>query len=299
MGEGIAQNFAQGGLSVRVFDQNTDILTRCFNQVGANLRLFAEFGLLPKEPSLILSRMEFHLARELEKKIKDCAFVVESIPEVLPQKRELFARLDSCHQDVILSSNTSSFTMSAIAEGMRTPGRVIGLHYFMPAHIVPLVEIHRGKNTADEVVEVTRQLMVKVGKKPVLVGKEVPGLIVNRIQTAMMREANYLVEQGVVTPEDFDMAARASYGFRLASLGPFAQLDINGLDTVMRGNEQIYKVLSNTTEPSPAIVEKVKRGELGLKSGQGYYDYRGKSKEQIIEERDRNLLKQLILFNQL
>ena len=299
MGGGIAQNFAQAGLSVVISARHQETLDNALAQVGANLRLFAEFGLLQEEPSLIQSRIGLCLAQELEKAIKDCDFVVESIPEVLQAKRELFARLDSCHPDAILSSNTSSLTMSAIADGMRTPGRVIGVHYFTPAHIVPLVEIHRGRNTTDEVVQATRELMVKVGKKPVLVRKEVPGLIVNRIQTAMVREASYLIEQGVVTPEDLDMAAKASYGFRLASLGPMAQLDINGLDTIMRGNEQIYKVLCNSTESSPTIVEKVQRGELGLKSGKGYYDYENKSREQIIEARDRNLLKQLILYRQM
>lgn len=297
MGEGIAHNFAQAGLSVRVVDQDEQILDRCLAQIDANLRLFLEFGLLPEGPSSIKSRIEPFLSQHLAEATRDCDFVVEAIPEILQLKRELFAQLDSLHQDIILSSNTSSFTISAIAEGLRTPGRVVGLHYFNPAHIIPLVEIHRGQHTEDEVVEVTRELMLRVGKKPVLVRKEVPGFIVNRITGAMEREIDYLIDEGIVTPEDLDLAAKGSYGFRLACLGPMEAEDMIGLDTAMRASEQIFKVLSNATEPSPVLVEKVRRGELGIKSGKGWHDYTGRSRAEIMEERNRKLLQQLVLFN--
>lgn len=296
MGEGIAQNFAQAGLSIRVVDQDKQILDRCLAQIDANLRLFLEFGLLQEEPSSIKSRIEPFLSQHLAEAIQDCDFVVEAIPEILQLKRDLFAQLDSCRQDTILSSNTSSFTISAIAEGLRTPGRVIGLHYFNPAHIIPLVEIHRGRHTEDEGVEVTREFMIRVGKKPVLVRKEVPGFIVNRIQAAMGREIEYLIGEGVVTPEDLDTAAKASYGFRLACLGPLETDDMVGLDTVMRASGQLKKVISNAIEPSPTLVEKVRRGELGIKSGKGWHDYTGRTRAEIIEERNRKLLQQLVLF---
>ena len=297
MGEGIAQNFAQAGLSVRLVDIDRQVLDRCIAQIDANLKLFQEFDLLKEEPLSIKSRIEPFLSERLDDAIRDCDLVVEAIPEMLQLKRDLFAQLDACRDNIILSSNTSSFTVSSIAEGMRTPGRVVGLHYFNPAHIMPLVEIHRGRDTSDDVLEVARELMLRVGKKPILVRKEVPGFIVNRIQAAMGRESNYLIEEGVVTPEDLDTAAKASYGFRLACLGPMQQADMNGLDTIMRAFSHIAKALSNATEPSPAVVEKVRRGEFGVKSGKGWHDYTGSSREQIMENRDRNLLQQLILFN--
>ena len=187
MGEGIAHNFAQAGLSVRVVDRDKHILDRCLVQIDANLRLFLEFGLLQEEPSSIKSRIEPFLSQQLAEATQDCDFVVETIPEILQLKRDLFAQLDSCRRDIILSSNSSSFTISAIAEGMRTPDRVVGLHYFNPAHIMPLVEIHHGHHTADEVIEVTAELMLRVDKKPILVRKEVSGFIINRIQAAMGR----------------------------------------------------------------------------------------------------------------
>lgn len=188
--------------------------------------------------------------------------------------------------------------INLLAEGMKTPERVIGTHYFMPAHIIPLVEIHWGDNTDMEAVEATKKLMLKVGKKPILVRKSLTGFVVNRIQAAIAREANYLIEQGVVSVEDFDLAARSSYGFRLANLGPLAQADVNGLDTILRGNTGIFKSLCNSTEVSDIVKDKVAKGELGLKSGKGYYDYSGQPRQEILAKIQANLLKQLVLFNQ-
>ena len=298
MGAGIAQRFAQHGYSVWIIDQEQAILDNCLDRVRDSLRLFAEFDLLQEEPSSIISRIKPFSSQDMREVLKDCNFVIECIPEILALKRELFSRLDSLNPDIILSSNTSTFTISSITAGLRTSSRVVGTHFFFPPQIIPLVEVHRGQTTTDEVVEVTRQLMLRAGKKPILLKKEVQGFVVNRIQAAIGREANYLIEQGVVTPEDFDLAARASYGFRLANLGPLAQADLNGLDTKARSDELNYKEICSSTELSPVFVEKVKRGELGLKSGKGYYDYSGKSKTEIINVVERNLLKQLVLFNQ-
>lgn len=297
MGEGIAQNFAQAGLSVRLIDQGKDILDRCLHQIDANLGLFMEFNLLRENPSAIKARIKPFLSRDLTKAIKDCHFIVEAIPEILQPKKDLLAQIDSLDKEVILGSNTSSFTISQIAEGSRYPGRVIGTHYFNPAHIMPLVELHKGKDTRDEVMEATKALMLRAGKMPVIVRKEVPGFIVNRIQGAMEREIDYLIDEGVVTPEDLDIAAKASYGFRLACMGPMETEDMIGLDTAMRVSGGIYKTLNHKITPSPTLVGKVEKGELGLKSGKGWYDYRNRSQEEVKGEINRKLLQQLVLFN--
>ena len=296
MGVGIAQNFAQSGLSVRLVDQEKDVLDRALSKIDANLKLFLEYDLLREEPSSIKSRIRPFPANEINDAIRDCEFVVEAVPEVLQIKKALFERLDALSQDVILASNTSSFTISNIAEGMHTPNRVVGLHYFNPAHIIPAVEIHRGEHTSDDAVHVTRELMIRVGKKPVIVQKAVPGFIINRLTGAMEREIDYLIDEGIVTPEDLDTAVKASYGFRLACLGPMEAEDMIGLDTSARVSERVFKVLSNRTEPSPKLLEKVERGELGIKSGKGWYDYTGRSSEDVGNRINRRLLEQLILF---
>ena len=296
MGADISFGFARAGLTVSMVDQDNNILEKGLERIDANGRLFREFELLEEEPSVIRSRITSFLSTDLDRAAKDCDFVVEAIPEILDLKRTLFAQLDKLDPGVILGSNTSSLTISDIALDLDHPERIIGVHYFNPAHIIPAVEIHRGRHTSDAVVDTTMGFMKAIGKKPVLVRKEVPGFIINRLTGAMEREIDYLLEEGIVTPEDLDTAVKASYGFRLACLGPQEAEDLIGLDTAARSSGNIFKVLSNQTEPSPQFLEKVKRGELGVKSGKGWYDYTGKSKEEIGDGINRRLLKQLALF---
>jgi 3-hydroxyacyl-CoA dehydrogenase len=138
--------------------------------------------------------------------------------------------------------------------------------------------------------------MIRTGKKPVMVQKAVPGFIINRLTAAMEREIDFLIDEGIVTPQDLDIAVKASYGFRLACMGPMAQEDMIGLDTSARVSGNVFKVLSNKTEPSPGLIEKVKKGELGIKSGKGWYDYAGQTQEEVNDKINRRLLKQLALF---
>jgi 3-hydroxybutyryl-CoA dehydrogenase len=296
MGEGIVQSFAQAGKRVKVLARRRETLDKCLQQIDTNLKLFAEFQLLEEAPEVIKSRITYIPMAELSEAIRGCQFVVETIPEVLADKKELFGKLDGCDPDVILASNTSSITITTLTGDMRTAYRVVGTHYFNPAHIMPLVEIHRGKYTSDKVVQTTRDLMLQVGKKPILVKKEIPGFIVNRIQGAIFREISYLLDEGVATPEDIDMAAKAMYGFRLSCVGPMEADDMIGLDTSARVSGNLFKTLSNRREPSATLLDKVSRGELGIKTGRGWYNYSGKTRTQVLDEINRRLLKQLVLF---
>lgn len=299
MGQGIVQSFAQSRLSVRVVDLDKALLDRSLAQVDANLRLFQEYGLLEEDIPSIKSRIQPVLTKDLASSVQDCDFVVEAIPEVLELKRQLFAQLDSCRDEVILSSNTSSFIIPAIAEGCRTQGRIIGLHYFNPAHIMPLVEIHYGPQTKDEVVATTKALMLRVGKKPIVMKKEVPGFVVNRLQVAIGREILHLIDEGVVSPEDIEVAGRACYGLRWACIGFLESLDMIGLDVTMAVVPPLFRAISSSIEPPTILVEKVGKGELGVKSGKGLLDYTGKSTEEILDSQNRRLLKQLALFKEL
>ncbi|MEW6440997.1 MAG: 3-hydroxyacyl-CoA dehydrogenase NAD-binding domain-containing protein [bacterium] len=296
IGNGIVHSFAQAGISVRVIDVDKRRLDACLSQVDANLRLFREFGLLDEDPSSVTARIAPVLAKDLPKAMKDCHFVVEAIPENLELKKQLFAQLDSCPEDVILASNTSSFPITDIAEGCRTAGRVIGLHYFNPAHIMPLVEIHYGPQTTLETIDSTKAFMLRVGKRPILVRKSIPGFVVNRIQAAIGREIDYLVSTGVVSPEDVDIATKASYGFRYANIGPYEFIDTAGLDLLFLVSSRLYGELSNATQPSAMWAEKVKRNELGMKTRHGWYDWSGKSALEFMDGQNRRLLKQLALF---
>lgn len=299
MGEGIAQNFAQAGMDVLVVDTDGNALSRSVRQMEANLVQMRQFDLLGEDPDLIISRISTRAVESTEAimtRIDDVDFVVEAIPEKLELKRALFLRLDHCRRDIVLSTNTSSLTVSEITEGMHTPERVVGLHYFYPAHIVPLVEIHGGKETGEGTISSTRELMLRVGKRPIIVRKEIPGLIVNRIQAAYNREVTYLLNEGIATAEELDSAAKAGFGFRLACLGPLEIHDLNGLDVVLQAGGKTRQSICNDRMPSPLLAQKVSRGELGVKTGKGWHDYEGRSREEILEHTNNKLLKQLALF---
>jgi 3-hydroxybutyryl-CoA dehydrogenase len=298
MGVGIAQNFAQAGLSVNLLDMNQRILEKSLSQIETNLDLFQEYGLLQETRSRILSRITTAPIESLNEILKQCQYVVEAIPELLEAKINILSLIEKASSIAIVASNTSSFTIDELSQGLNHPERVVGVHYFNPAHIIPVVEIHRGSKTLETVVQAARELMLRIGKKPVLVRKTLPGFIVNRLTGALEREIDYLLDEGVVTPEELDIAIKGSIGFRMACLGPQETEDMIGLDTAMMVSKRIYRVLSNAVEPSNQLVEKVQKGELGIKSGKGWYDYKGKSSNQVLNENNKKLLQQLALFRQ-
>ncbi len=298
MGEGIAQTFAQNGFEVRLVARRQEPLDRCLEQIPLNLRQFAEFGLLDEPVEQVMARIEGMVTTDMTLAAEDCFYAVETIREVLDDKRALLAALQAAAPELVIGSNTGSFTIDSLAEGLPRPDKVIGIHYFNPAHIIPLVEIHRGSQTSEETFAQTENLLRASGKKTVLVRKEVPGFIVNRITGAIEREIDYLLDEGIVTPEDLDVAITSSIGFRFACLGPMEVEDMIGLDIAMVVSGRVFKVLSNATEPSPLLVEKVQRGELGVKAGKGWYDYGGKSRAEVLEEKNRRLLRQLRLFRE-
>jgi 3-hydroxyacyl-CoA dehydrogenase len=296
MGVGIIQGFAEAGLKVKMIARRQESLDQGVALVKANLALFKEFNLLKEAPEAIEARIEPVVSTNLPEGAKGTDFILETIQEVYDMKRPIFEALDSFPADVLIASNTSSITMDKLTDGLKTPERMLGLHYFNPAHIIPAVEIHKCKATTQDAVDRTRELMLKAGKKPVVVLKSLPGFIINRLTGAMEREIDNLLDEGVVTPEDLDIAVKASYGFRLSCMGPMEAEDMIGLDTAARVSGNVFKVLSNRTEPSPELLAKVSRGEFGIKSGKGWYDYSGQTREQVNDKINRRLLKQLALF---
>jgi 3-hydroxybutyryl-CoA dehydrogenase len=296
MGEGIVQIFAQSGFSVNVVEKEPLIIERCLNQIKSNLKLFRKSGLITENLSTIMSRISTFTSERLTEAVKDSQFVIETVVEILEVKKAVFAQLDLLPKEVILASNSSSITVSDLTKGMKTPERVVGLHFFNPASIIPLVEVHRSQNTSEQAIQTTREIIERTGKKTVLVRKEIPGFIINRLTGAMEREIDYLLDEGVVTPEDLDEAVKASFGFRLSCIGPMEAEDMIGLDIAARVSDKIYKTLSNRTDAAPSVLEKVKKGELGIKSGKGWYDYSGKTREQALAEKNTVLLQQLKLF---
>ena len=200
--------------------------------------------------------------------------MIECVPESLEIKRTLFQALaDKAPAHVILASNSSSFPISAIAQGLLTRERMVGLHFFMPAHIVPLVEVVLGPDTAASAADALFTFMRRCGSVPILVRKDVPGFIANRLQHALAREAFSLIQEGIASPEDIDAAVRFGFGFRYVAAGPIMQKEHAGLDVHASAAATIYPSLSNTAIPPAVLADKPREGKLGMKSGEGFYQW--------------------------
>lgn len=211
--------------------------------------------------------------------------MIEAVPESLELKRRLFADLVArMRADALLASNSSSFPISAIAEGLAGPGRFLGLHYFMPAHLVPLVEVVCGAQSDPALAADLASFMRTTGKVPVIVRKDLPGFLANRLQHALAREAYALIDAGVATAADVDAAVRFGFGFRYLAAGPILQKDHAGLDVHAAAAATMYPSLASNTVPSKTLSGLVAAGRLGMKSGAGFFDW---TPESIAKERAR------------
>jgi 3-hydroxybutyryl-CoA dehydrogenase len=202
--------------------------------------------------------------------------VIECAPEELGVKQRIFRQLDAlAPQHVALTSNSSGIAISKIGEGCSTRHRMLGLHFFMPAHWVPAVEVVRSEVSDESVAQTVSDIMRSVRKKPVQVKRDVPGFLANRIQHAMMREAIALVDEGFASAEDVDLAVRYGFGFRYIAAGPLLQKDLAGVDIHCAAAAGIYPHLHQNTEPSPLMLNLVKNGEFGVKSPsrKGFYEW--------------------------
>ncbi len=211
--------------------------------------------------------------------------VIECIPERLDIKQALFAELvQRARPDVLITSNSSSFPISAIAANLDTAERMLGLHFFMPAHLVPLVEVIRGERSAAAHAETLAAFMRACGMVPVIVKKDLPGFLANRLQHALAREAFAMIDAGVATAEDVDNAVRFGFGFRFLAAGPVLQRDHAGAEVHAAAAATIYPSLSTATEPAKILAGNVAAGKLGMKTGEGFYRW---TQESAAAERKR------------
>jgi len=292
MGHGIAQAYAQEGYPVTLTDSSKAALAGVKDRIKANLETLARGELLqPGDVEKVLDRMT--VVDSLEEAVGDADFVTEAVFEDLETKRDLFQEMEKfCADESILASNTSSFPMTLIASLMKKPERAIVTHWMNPPHLVPLVEVVSGEKTAEETYDTAYALLRKVKKVPVRVQKEIIGFLINRIQSAMNREVYSLVEMGVATAADIDLAVVTSLGFRLATQGPLQIRDLAGLDVTCKVDETLMAEISSSQE-ARLLKSMVARGELGTKSGKGFFEYTPESLAEIIRERDRQFIRRL------
>jgi 3-hydroxyacyl-CoA dehydrogenase len=290
MGPGIAQIFSQGGLEVVLYDIKEDQLAKASDAIQKNLDIFRETGFLTsKEVDEVRKRITS--SSNLEEAVKKADFVLEAVPEVLDIKKSVFQVLDGlCPPDVILASNTSGISITEIAKATRTPNRVVGMHWWNPPIIIPAIEIIKGERTDEEVLVITKSLVTKIKKIPVIVRKDVPGFLGNRMQYALMREAIALLNEGVASAEDIDMMIKAGIGFKFPVMGPLETIDMAGLDIFYRVSQYLYGKLDQSPSPPTIIKEKVEKNELGLKTGRGFYDYTRVDTQALMTERIKKLM---------
>lgn len=201
-------------------------------------------------------------------------WVIETVAENFGLKRELFAALDArVPVGIPIGSNSSGFPITRIAQGLASRSRMFNAHYFMPAHLVPLVEVALGEDSNPAMGEAVCALYRRAGKKPVLVRKDIPGFLANRIQHALMREAMALIDSGIATPADVDTAVRYSFGFRYAAAGPVLQKEISGWDSMARAAAEIYPSLSNTHVLADCVAGIIAVGKTGMKAGAGFMEW--------------------------
>jgi 3-hydroxybutyryl-CoA dehydrogenase len=224
---------------------------------------------------------------------------VETVTEDLALKQRLFADMENlARADCALTSNSSSFPISEIGKGLKTEARMMGLHFFMPAHLIPLVEVVRSVHTDVKLAEQVGEIMRALGKRPVQVKKDVIGFLGNRIQGALMREALWLIEQGVASPEDIDATVRLSFGFRYAAAGPIVQKEHSGWDTTCAVAKIIWPDLSNAKGPPPVLQKNVAEGRIGFKTKRGFFEWTDESMAKERARYERALRKCLEIFRE-
>ncbi len=288
MGHGLAQEFAQAGYTVSMYNRSRESSGRAMLNIEASLRLLSENNMIDEsEVEKTLSRITPY--QDLSLAAERADFVIESVAENLPLKQEIFRSLgEICPEDVVLASDTSSLRITEIAARTKKPERTITAHHYTPPPLIPVVEVAPGELTDGKTVSRTVELLKGIGKKPVLV-KEVPGHIGVRLTTALRREAYSMVEKGIASPEDVDTVLK-DVSRLLTQVGILEVSDLSGLDVMLDVQSYLQKEIDGGPDPSPLLREKVKRGELGIKSGRGFYNWSPEAIADVKRRRDSALL---------
>jgi len=290
MGHSLAQVFAQGGYAVWLTDVNEAILSKARSMIASNLRTLVETGCFPQEEvPAALDRI--HTTTRTEEAGRDADFVIEAVIEDIATKKDLFKDLDRvCPAHAILASNTSYLNIFEFVEASR-PEKILITHWFAPPHIVPLVEIVCGPQTSQATADTVRDLMLQLGKKPIVISKFLPGFIANRLQSALTQEVLFLLDNGYATAEDIDEAAKNSFALRTPIVGLVKRFDFAGLDLTQKILRNRQYEPPRLIDHSPSVDRLVAQGKLGAKTGRGFYDYGNRTTEEITKERDAKLIK--------
>ena len=283
MGSGLAVLFASHGHQVWLHDVTDGALGLAVRRIRSYLDLLSEMKISSSgEGEEVMKRITTSM--EMQECCAPADFLIEAAPEEIELKRRLFPELAALTPShCVLASNTSTLNVPGEVEG-DFMDRVLIAHFFNPPQIIPLVEVVRGEATSDEAAGKTVDLMRRVDRIPLVMDRYIPGFVINRFQLAINSMSYFILSDGIIGPQDIDAAVESSIGLRLAAVGPFATMDLGGLDVVYESARTMG------VEPPEPLRELVEKGKLGVKAGKGFYDYAGRTLEEVERERNRKLL---------
>lgn len=288
MGPGIAAVFAAAGFHSAVFARRQDAAERAVAQAQNQWRALVDHGLAASPEARIRP------AHDLDDALQDAEIVIEAVSEDLEVKRRVFAQVEQrIDSDVILGSTTSGLDINRISATAEHPSRFVVMHFWNPAHLIPLVEVLGGERTDPAIIEAACSLLRRIGKYPVLLNKYVPGFLGVRLQQAVVRESIALLQAGVASAEDIDAATRLSFGARFPVLGPLETSDLGGLDVIAAIHDYLLADLDRSQEPQALLTELVSAGDLGVKTGRGFYDWTTRDAAELSRRRDEELINRI------
>ncbi|HWO78338.1 MAG TPA: 3-hydroxyacyl-CoA dehydrogenase [Bacillus sp. (in: firmicutes)] len=269
MGRGIAYVAAVGGFEVELVDVKEEALKSAENELNLIFEKGVQRGKLTSEQKeAAKDRLVF--TTDLEKSAEKADLVIEAVPENIQIKQSVFETIDKhAGPHAFFATNTSTMSPTEIASFTKRPERVIAMHFFNPVHKMPLVEIIKGLETSEETAKMAQEVAVKMGKETVMIN-EFPGFVTSRISALVGNEAFYMLQEGVGTAEEIDKAIKLGLNY---PMGPFELADLVGLDTRLNNLNYLHKMLGEKYRPAPLLVQYVKAGRLGRKTGKGVYDY--------------------------
>ncbi|HEY2015486.1 MAG TPA: 3-hydroxyacyl-CoA dehydrogenase family protein [Bryobacteraceae bacterium] len=293
MGPGIALTLALGGLRTTIVGRTAESAERGVEKARKQAQVLAENGLVAGEEA---RRAVERIAGSagFDEAISGAGVVVESGPEDMAFKQDLFARIDAlAPPEAVLASNTSGLSITVIAERCGRPERVLTTHFWNPPHLMPLVEIVKGEKTSEEAALAVRELLLACGKTPVIVKKDRPGQLGNRLQMALVREAANIIAEGIADAVDVDTVAKNGFGLRMPAYGILEHQDVVGLDLGISVVEYVARDLYNEPRAPEYYRNLVRRGDLGAKTGKGFYDWSEMSADDVRARRDQFLVEVL------
>jgi 3-hydroxybutyryl-CoA dehydrogenase/5-formyl-3-hydroxy-2-methylpyridine 4-carboxylate dehydrogenase len=286
MGPGIAAVLARAGMTVTAYDASADQRNKAAQNLALAKTVLENLGVPDKN-----NGSEIKITETLADCVAGADFVLETVPEKLDLKIQIFREVEALvGKDCILASDTSGLPISKIQEGVAHPERLVGMHWSNPPHIIPMIEVIAGAKTSPEVVTWMVDCVKSIGLLPVVIKKDVPGFVENRVLYALLRECVDLVDQGVIDVEGLDTCVSWGIGYKLSVIGPMALLDMAGLDIYQAVGSYLNKELCNRPDVSKYVTAKTEAGKLGIKTGGGVFDYTPERIAELRAERARKLV---------